>query len=105
MKDNSYRKEYNIDRFARRYYCNHARLNQLRADKKQAARKVRRIQNDIDINWGTDCTLVEENEVHQNEKKYRVFLKGNLRIITCQKSLPSLLLVWNGYFKGRELLR
>lgn len=68
MKDNSYRKEYNIDRFARRYYCDHARLNQLRADKKQAARKVRRIQDDIDINWGIDCTLVEENEVHQNEK-------------------------------------
>lgn len=68
MKDNSYRKEYSIDRFARRYYYNHARINQLREDKKQATRKVRRIQDDIDINWGTDCTPVEENEVYQNEK-------------------------------------
>lgn len=68
MKDNSYRKEYSIDRFARQCYCNHARINQLREDKKQATRKVQRMQDDIDINWSTDCTPVEENDVHQSEK-------------------------------------
>lgn len=60
MKDNSYRKEYNIDRFARRYYCDHARLNQLREDKKQATRKVRRIQETRNDNWGTNCTSIED---------------------------------------------
>ena len=43
MKSNSYRKLYSIDRFARRWYCDHARLNQLRADKKQA-KKASRLQ-------------------------------------------------------------
>lgn len=42
MKNNDYRKEFNIDKFARKYYCQHARLNQLRSDKKQAKRKSRR---------------------------------------------------------------
>ena len=38
MKGNSYRK----DKFARAFYCQHARLNQLRSDKKQSRRKTRR---------------------------------------------------------------
>lgn len=42
MKNNDYRKEFGIDKFARKYYCQHARLNQLRSDKKQAKRKSRR---------------------------------------------------------------
>jgi len=42
MKNNDYRKEFSIDEFARKYYCEHARLNQLRSDKKQAKRKSRR---------------------------------------------------------------
>ena len=42
MKNNNYKKLYSIDRFARKFYCNHARLNQLRLDKKRAKRKVRR---------------------------------------------------------------
>lgn len=41
-KGNFYRKLYKMDKFARRYYCDHARLNQLRADKKAAKRVVRR---------------------------------------------------------------
>lgn len=41
-KGNDYRKLFRIDRFARRWYCNHARLNQLRSDKREAKRKVRR---------------------------------------------------------------
>lgn len=43
VKGNSYRKLYRIDRFARRFYCKHARLGQLRMDKKAAKRKARRI--------------------------------------------------------------
>lgn len=43
MKNNRYKKQYRIDRFARRYYCTHARLNQLRHDKKAAKRAVRRL--------------------------------------------------------------
>lgn len=41
-KGNDYRKLFRIDRFARRWYCDHARLNQLRSDKREAKRKVRR---------------------------------------------------------------
>ena len=49
MKNNNYRKEFDIDEFARKYYCKHARLNQLRSDKKQAKRKSRRnAKKDID---------------------------------------------------------
>lgn len=31
------------DKFARKYYCQHARLNSIRNDKKQCTRKIRRI--------------------------------------------------------------
>ena len=49
MKNNDYRKEFGIDEFARKYYCKHARLNQLRSDKKQDKRKSRRnAKKDID---------------------------------------------------------
>lgn len=44
-KGNSYRKIFGIDRFARKWYCQHARLNQLRSDKKWAKRKARRAAN------------------------------------------------------------
>lgn len=49
MKSNAYKKLYMIDKFARKYYCQHARLNQLRSDKKQAKRKVRRDKSYQDI--------------------------------------------------------
>lgn len=42
MKGNGYKKLFQIDRFARKNYCPHARLNQLRSDKRQAKRTVRR---------------------------------------------------------------
>ena len=41
-KGNEYRKLFSIDRFARYMYCQHARLNQLRSDKRDAKRKLRR---------------------------------------------------------------
>ena len=47
MKGNSHKKDYAEDKFARHYYCKHARLNQLRADKKASKRKTRRKLNKI----------------------------------------------------------
>lgn len=41
-KNNNYKKLFKMDEFGRKFYCKHARLNQLRSDKKQAKRKVRR---------------------------------------------------------------
>ena len=42
MKGNSHKKDYAEDKFARHYYCQHARLNQVRTDKKASRRKTRR---------------------------------------------------------------
>ena len=42
MANNRHKKDYSEDKFARRYYCPHARLNQLREDKKRAERVTRR---------------------------------------------------------------
>ena len=41
MKNNLYKRDYQEDKFARKYYCTHARLGQLRNDKKQSRRKTR----------------------------------------------------------------
>ena len=43
MKSNIHRKLYRPDYFAWFMYCKHAALNQKRFDKRQAKRKVRRI--------------------------------------------------------------
>ncbi len=42
MKGNFHRKLFRMDEFGRRYYCQHARLNQLRSDKKAAKKTARR---------------------------------------------------------------
>ena len=42
MANNIHKKDYQEDKFARRFYCQHARLNQVREDKKRAKRKTRR---------------------------------------------------------------
>ena len=42
MANNRHKKDYRENKFARRYYCDHARLNQLREDKKRAKRTTRR---------------------------------------------------------------
>jgi hypothetical protein len=47
MKGNTHKKDYPEDKFARNFYCDHARLNQLRADKKAGKRKTRRKLNKI----------------------------------------------------------
>lgn len=53
-KGNDYRKVFYIDRFARFLYCQHARLNQLRSDKREAKRKLRRLTKD-EIRKGRSC--------------------------------------------------
>lgn len=35
------------DKFARHFYCQHARLNSIRSDKKQATRQMRKINKKI----------------------------------------------------------
>lgn len=35
------------DKFARRFYCQHARLNSIRQDKKNCTRKMRKINKEI----------------------------------------------------------
>ena len=47
MKGNSHKKRTFIDKFARKYYCTHARLNTLRSDKKLATRQERRYSNSL----------------------------------------------------------
>lgn len=42
MKGNIYKKDYQEDRFGRKYYCQHARMNISRSDKKFGKRKTRR---------------------------------------------------------------
>ena len=47
MKGNSHKKRTFIDRFAKKYYCQHARLNCLRSDKRLAIRQERRYSNNL----------------------------------------------------------
>nr|DAI81340.1 MAG TPA: hypothetical protein [Caudoviricetes sp.] len=42
MKSNIHKKVYPEDKFARKWYCTHARLNQLRSDKRESERMNRR---------------------------------------------------------------
>ena len=42
MRRNAHKKETFEDKFARHYYCEHARLNSIRADKKEQHKKFRR---------------------------------------------------------------
>lgn len=47
MKDNTHKKRSEIDKFARRFYCQNARLRQLRSDKYFGKRKERRYQKSL----------------------------------------------------------
>ena len=51
MKGNSHKKRTFIDKFARKYYCQHARLNSLRSDKKLAKRQERRFNKKLCENY------------------------------------------------------
>ena len=42
MKRNTYKTHTFEDKFARKYYCDHARLNSIRSDKREQHRKFRR---------------------------------------------------------------
>ena len=54
MKNNAHKKDYREDKFARNFYCDHARLNQLRYDKKQSERKTRRKNKELCEKYLTD---------------------------------------------------
>lgn len=45
MKSNIHKKVYPEDKFARKWYCTHARLNQLRSDKRESERMNRKERN------------------------------------------------------------
>ena len=47
MKGNIHRKATFEDKFARNFYCQHARLNSVRQDKKESRKKWRRINKEI----------------------------------------------------------
>lgn len=53
-KSNEHKKDFREDKFARAYYCQHARLNQLREDKKQSRRKTRRKNKKLSENLLTN---------------------------------------------------
>lgn len=43
MKNNEHKKLTKENKFARKYYCQHAALNSIRNDKKQNKKKIRKI--------------------------------------------------------------
>jgi hypothetical protein len=43
-KNNNHKKLFRMDEFGRRFYCQHARLNLVRSDKKRAKKKARQEQ-------------------------------------------------------------
>lgn len=49
MKNNYYKKVTREDKFARKYYCQRARLNSIRTDKKFNKRKFRRKVNKDEV--------------------------------------------------------
>lgn len=51
MKNNIHKKLTKEDKFARKYYCQHARLSQIRKEKKQQHRKFRRIFKNTDVEY------------------------------------------------------
>lgn len=54
MANNGHKKRTFIDRFARNYYCQHARLNQLRADKRKAKRDERQYGKNLCRNYNEE---------------------------------------------------
>ena len=69
MRRNAYKKETFEDKFARHYYCKHARLNSIRNDKKEQHKKFRR-----DFKKSLDKLLNEQYNIdterrQNNERK------------------------------------
>lgn len=50
-KNNNYKKLYSEDKFAREFYYQHARENQLRQDKKAEKKKVRNNDKKLIADW------------------------------------------------------
>lgn len=59
-KNNDHKKVYDIDEFARHYYCQGARLRQLREDKHRAKKKARSERK--------RSTSLDEYEDYEEEK-------------------------------------
>lgn len=47
MKSNIHKKLTKEDKFARKYYCQHARLNSIRIDKKSQSKRNRKINKNL----------------------------------------------------------
>ena len=67
-KSNEHKQDFREDKFARAYYCQHARLNQLREDKKQSKRKTRRKNKKLSQNL---LTNTQNYDIIYTEKKER----------------------------------
>lgn len=50
-KNNNYKKLYSEDKFAREFYCQHTRENQLWQDKKAGKKKVRNNNKKLIADW------------------------------------------------------
>lgn len=50
VKGNIHKKVTKEDKFARKYYCDKARLNSIREDKKRQKKKFRQYEKDIEVN-------------------------------------------------------
>lgn len=59
MANNNYRKVWFLDKFARKYYCKHARLGQLRYDKKMTTKKNREISKKTIDNYLKECYNID----------------------------------------------
>lgn len=53
MKGNLHKKQTYEDKFARRFYCKHARLGTLRRDKKLQRKKLRTLMKKEEEEWQT----------------------------------------------------
>lgn len=76
MRRNAYKKETFEDKFARRYYCEHARLNSIRSDKKEQHKKFRRdfkksLDRLLNEQYNIDIERRKQNESICNTEKGR----------------------------------
>ena len=78
MRRNAHKKETFEDKFARHYYCEHARLNSIRSDKKEQHKKFRR-----DFKKSLDKLLSEQYNIDIERKQNNVrplqFYTWNIR--------------------------
>ena len=80
MRRNAHKKETFEDKFARHYYCEHARLNSIRSDKKEQHKKFRR-----DFKKSLDTLLNEQYNIDIERRKqmriYAIQRKADKKIV------------------------